>query len=245
MTKWIKTKDGSYTLEKEDIQETYHSKSGAWSECQSVFLQPFLDYSPLAKNKTWRVLDVGFGLGLNWLCYVNFYLHRCTPAMKDEVSESIQEQGNEISKYHMEIISIENDPKLLELSMQPSQLGDYPVYKQSFELLDTLKQKKQVQSEFISAKIFMRDAKETLRKLSQEKQKFDIVLQDPFSPKKNPECWDREYFELLAKCCKVGTVLLTYSVAGDVRQNMEHVGFFVRKIPGFGGKREQLIAEFQ
>ena len=125
MKNWIKTKDGSYTLEKKEIKETYHSESGAWSECQNVFLQPFLDYSPLAKNKKWRVLDVGFGLGLNWLCYVNFFLHRCTPVLSEDLSES-EKKNIPTDEYQMEIFSIEIDSTLLDLPLTPERLGDYP-----------------------------------------------------------------------------------------------------------------------
>ena len=133
----------------------------------------------------------------------------------------------------------------MDLPLTPERLGDYPVYSQSFDLLNLLKEKKTFQTDVISAQLQLGDAKSILHDLIQKEQKFDVILQDPFSPKKNPECWDLAYFELLSKCCHKETMLMTYSVASDVRRNMEKVGFDVRKLPGFGGKREQLIAEFQ
>lgn len=245
MPKWIRTKDGSYTLWHEAIDELYHSRSGAWSACQNVFLRPFIDYSALSRGKKWAVLDLGFGIGMNWLCYVDFFLHRCTPTLfygDEEMDKKIRDLERQ---KHIEIISIEIDAKLLTVSMTPRRLGHYPIYNKAFELLKRLKKDKFVEAEHITARLLVGDAVNSLQTLAKEGWKFDIVLQDPFSPRKNPECWTPEYFRLVAACCKTGTMLLTYSVATEICRILKEAGFVVRKIQGFGDKKEQLVAVFR
>ncbi len=63
----ILTDDGSLTLRHPELGELYHAKEGAWSEAQAKFILPGrlkqrLELGPV------RILDIGFGLGLNVLC---------------------------------------------------------------------------------------------------------------------------------------------------------------------------------
>lgn len=236
---WIETEDGSRTLMHEGYNETYHSKCGAWSESQSVFLRPFLERSPLSKNKNWRVLDVGFGLGYNWLSYVNSFLHRCTPLF-DNPADNGDLSGNDL----ISLVSLELEEPILEVNLNPELLGSFPAHQDAFDLLREFKKNKECQSKNVQARMIMGHAKEGLRKLVQDGFVFDVILQDPFSPQKNPECWDQEFFDLVAKCCQKDTMLLTYSVARVVCENLQKAGFSTEKTPGFGTKREQLIAKY-
>ncbi|MCB0479097.1 MAG: tRNA (5-methylaminomethyl-2-thiouridine)(34)-methyltransferase MnmD [Crocinitomicaceae bacterium] len=62
MMKVIKTSDGSTTLYREDIDETYHSRHGAVQEALHVFIENGLKKS--TKNPL-RIFEMGFGTGLN------------------------------------------------------------------------------------------------------------------------------------------------------------------------------------
>ncbi|MBF0104657.1 MAG: hypothetical protein HQM16_04955 [Deltaproteobacteria bacterium] len=238
MLQWIQTADGSCTLFSEKYQETYHSRSGAWAESQEVFLRPFLAH----QTHHWRVLDIGFGLGLNWLCYVNAFLHEARHA-----GEPAPEHPEKNAEYplRLDITSLDNDPEVLHLKCTQESLGCFPVLNRAFTLLDDLKVQKQITTDSLSARLIIGEAKEGLKELARQKQRFNVILQDPFSPKKNPDCWDENYFDLLAPCCETGCLLLTYSVAKAVRNNLERTGFTAKKIKGFGSKREQLVAIYQ
>ena len=63
----FKTEDGSHSIRIPDLDETYHSRFGAVTESQHVYirngLHPVLDH---VKAKV-RVLEVGLGTGLNVL----------------------------------------------------------------------------------------------------------------------------------------------------------------------------------
>lgn len=64
----VPTSDGSLTLLHTGLNQTYHSVNGALQEAQHVFLQQGLQYFlRQSGTATARVLEIGFGTGLNFL----------------------------------------------------------------------------------------------------------------------------------------------------------------------------------
>lgn len=218
---WLKTDDGSYTIYRKDLDEIYHSRAGALSECQHVYLKPFIEHLKNKEQTTWRVLDVGFGLGLNWLSYVSYFLEN-------------------LPGTQLEIYSIENDLTILDLPQ-----NDHQETSKAHELLQALKQFSIVEQGNIKARLIIENLDEALDEFAQRKMLFDVILFDPFAPKKNPECWTEIMFKKLAACAQPGALLSTYSVARPVCNALEQAGFVVEKRPGFGTKREHLVAFYQ
>jgi len=70
----------------------------------------------------------------------------------------------------------------------------------------------------------------------------DAWFLDGFSPQKNPQLWSQALISTLAEKSAPGATLATFSAAGHVRQKLEQAGFKVRKIKGFGRKREMITA---
>ena len=66
--KIIKTSDGSDTIFNQDLNETYHSLNGSIKESELVYIRNGLEFF-LDKKTTdsVRVLEIGFGTGLNFL----------------------------------------------------------------------------------------------------------------------------------------------------------------------------------
>lgn len=58
----VNTKDGSFTLFAEDVQQHYHSVNGALSESMHVFINLGLNNF---NNQTINILELGYGTGLN------------------------------------------------------------------------------------------------------------------------------------------------------------------------------------
>ena len=71
----------------------------------------------------------------------------------------------------------------------------------------------------------------------------DAWFLDGFAPAKNPEMWSAEVLGHVARMCAPGARAATYTVAGDVRRNLQAVGFEVAKVPGHGRKKERLEAQ--
>ena len=70
--------------------------------------------------------------------------------------------------------------------------------------------------------IILGNARETIPKI---KEKFHIIYQDAFSPKKNPLLWTREYFSDIKAICREDAILTTYSTAIATRMGLYENGF--------------------
>ena len=70
----------------------------------------------------------------------------------------------------------------------------------------------------------------------------DAWFLDGFAPAKNPEMWSAEVLGHVARMCAPGARAATYTVAGDVRRNLQAVGFEVARVPGHGRKKQRLEA---
>ena len=67
------TEDGSFTLKREDLNETYHSLDGAIGESQHVYIENGLLPASYQKNKL-RVFEFGFYL---FSCMVCPHVKKC------------------------------------------------------------------------------------------------------------------------------------------------------------------------
>ena len=72
----------------------------------------------------------------------------------------------------------------------------------------------------------------------------DAVYLDGFSPAVNPEMWSHATLQAMARHCRPGTTLATYTVAHSVREALEQIGFRVEKRQGLPPKRHRLEAVF-
>ncbi|WP_157982176.1 tRNA (5-methylaminomethyl-2-thiouridine)(34)-methyltransferase MnmD [Oceanicella sp. SM1341] len=66
----------------------------------------------------------------------------------------------------------------------------------------------------------------------------DAWFLDGFSPARNPELWSPELLAQVARHTRPGGSFATYSAAGHVRRALATAGFAVRRLPGFGRKRD-------
>ncbi|MFT4304166.1 MAG: MnmC family methyltransferase [Candidatus Woesearchaeota archaeon] len=82
------------------------------------------------------------------------------------------------------------------------------------------------------------DGEQEVKKLD----KFDICFFDPFSPKKCPELWEEKIFKEIYTHLKKPGILLTYSCARKVRENLKNVGFKVIDGPCVGRNAPATIA---
>ncbi|WED25818.1 bifunctional tRNA (5-methylaminomethyl-2-thiouridine)(34)-methyltransferase MnmD/FAD-dependent 5-carboxymethylaminomethyl-2-thiouridine(34) oxidoreductase MnmC [Vibrio sp. DW001] len=68
----------------------------------------------------------------------------------------------------------------------------------------------------------------------------DAWFLDGFAPSKNPEMWNQNLFEGMAKLAKQNCTCATFTAAGFVRRGLIEAGFAMRKVKGFGIKREMI-----
>lgn len=208
----INTEDGSVTCYNKDFGDVYHSKSGAKEEAFEKFAKPALIPFMTVPPVEIKILDVCFGLGYNSCAAIDF-VTRHMPDTK------------------LTITGLENDSDILEKTreMEPG-----------FEHYDKIRAatEKEYNAQLLNINIIKGDALETIKGLEE----FDIVFHDPFSPKKHPELWSEEFFKEIFKKLKPGGVLLTYSCAKWVRENLKEAGFTVEDGPSVGRKAPSTMA---
>lgn len=73
-------------------------------------------------------------------------------------------------------------------------------------------------------------------------QGVDAWFLDGFAPAKNPDMWCEKLFNTLSRLSKPSTTLATFTAAGSVKRGLQTAGFSIKKVPGFGRKREMLTA---
>lgn len=228
------TQDGSRTRFSNRYQQTYHSHFGAQTESQQVFLGASGTGQRLCSQRPTSVLELGFGLGLNFLLTADMALTHDCP---------------------LRYVAFENDlidiDSFLEL--------DYENQLQHAELVESLRpvfcdaeeisRSTHVQPD-CQLRLHRSDATQAERSTILESKSnspassdlFDAIYLDAFSPVSNPECWTLALFQRLHSCLKPQGKLTSYSVKGSVRRALSDAGFEVVKLPGPPGKREILQA---
>jgi tRNA 5-methylaminomethyl-2-thiouridine biosynthesis bifunctional protein len=73
----------------------------------------------------------------------------------------------------------------------------------------------------------------------------DCWFMDGFSPARNAALWDDAITDTMWLYSEPGATASTYSVAGRVRRSLQKAGFTINRLPGFGSKREMLLARKQ
>lgn len=102
------------------------------------------------------------------------------------------------------------------------------------------------QKSFVTLDLWLGDIKDTLPSLAYPKGGLiDCWFLDGFAPSKNPEMWSLALYENMAKCTKQNATLATFTAAGDVRRGLASVGFSIKKVKGYGKKREMITATFE
>ncbi len=239
-SKWgelIRTDDGSLTIRHSGIGEEYHSKQGALSESQILYLERSGFNAVLKSEKLGpkvselRVLDVGLGLGYNALSTISAWLSN--PA-----------------KTNLGLTSLEINPDLIEAlaHQQGPWMQDWSDLwlrvAGSLEKVDGRNWRADISHPLDSNlscvwRVTIGDASE---QMALDGQSFDYIWQDPFSPKKNPEMWSESWFKSLLTYSHGSTRLMTYSVARSVRDNLEASGWVWEKITAAGSKKHWLTA---
>ena len=222
--KKIITNDGSITFHNFEFDETYHSITGAEEEALKKFSEP-CKIKEMALQKEIFILDVCFGLGYN-------------------SAVAIEEILKINSECKIKIFALENDLEILKkITEIDSSLESFVFLKQIPELINNSKENVDLihlENNNIDLTIFVDDALVSIKKVP--KKSIDLVFQDPFSPKKCPELWTKDFFYDIKKTMKKSGVLATYSCAGQVRRNLKEANFIVKDGPCVGRRSPGTLA---
>ncbi len=213
----IATKDGSYTLYRDDLDEHYHSIHGARTESMHVFIQQGLRYALENKQtEPLKVLEVGLGTGYNALL---------TALHSEKVA--VEYTGIELFPVALEVHQ--------ELVAKDAFLAQHKsvyekIYQADWNVWSPVNANYKLRK--IAADIHHWDGLES----------FDLFFFDAFGFRAQEDMWTDAMYSKLHRLAAPGAVWVTYAAKGIVRRGMENAGWHVTRLPGPPGKREMLRA---
>ncbi|MFY2508048.1 bifunctional tRNA (5-methylaminomethyl-2-thiouridine)(34)-methyltransferase MnmD/FAD-dependent 5-carboxymethylaminomethyl-2-thiouridine(34) oxidoreductase MnmC [Vibrio pectenicida] len=93
----------------------------------------------------------------------------------------------------------------------------------------------------ITLDLWFGDIKDCMPKVPvNESGMIDAWFLDGFAPSKNPEMWSQTLFDGMAKLAKQDCTCATFTAAGFVRRGLIEAGFTMKKVKGFGTKRDMI-----
>ncbi len=212
--KIITTGDGSQSLFLEALNETYHSTHGAVAESRHVYLEMGLKLF-LDRKAPVRILEIGFGTGLNALLTIEFCLqhnleveyHTLEPF---PLSEEIFSQLT-----YFEAINFEHSKECF-LKMHEAENGEKLELEKNFTFTKYLKKLEDFQSEA----------------------QFNLIYFDAFAPSKQADMWTQEQMNHLFNLTANEGILTTYCAQGQFKRNLKAAGFMMEELPGPPNKKE-------
>jgi chorismate dehydratase len=219
--KLIKTDDNTETVWSEYFSEACHNLSGARDETYHNYIHGchLPDFFNL--NQPLHILDVGFGVGMGLACLIEF----------------VETNSFATTPIHYTSIELDDsfalwtlDKYLPELKLLKNNLHDLEYLRGTYKN--------------ININIFLGDGRITLPCAFDKKllPKFNIIFQDPFSPKKNPTLWTVEWFKFLKQSSLENIRLATYSASVSIRKSMVAAGWVIENHRGFGNKKSMTQA---
>lgn len=220
----LTTADGSRTALNARYGEAYGSRHGARAQAWHVFVEG----SGAATHPAPRVLEIGFGVGVN---------ARATLA------------ATAISAAPLHYLAYEFAPVSAGTLREVAVGGDaetHPAWAALCRAWDESAGRTGrntgagLDVRAAGARLEVRFGDVTAQALPQDW--ATALYLDGFSPARNPEVWTPEFVGRLAGALAPGGVLCTYSAAGHVRRSLQAAGLTVERRPGAPGKRECLRA---
>lgn len=207
--------DGSSTLFLPEMNETYHSRHGAITESQHVYIDHGLAN---CQGGNVKILEFGFGTGLNALL-----------SLRHAQKQGIKLDYTSVEKYPLseEIIHQINYGSELEMEAAWKELHRLP--------WGEIQRWEGVHSLFKYAGDF--------REVPFNPASFDLIYYDAFGPSKQAEVWQTDYLQVAFDALKTEGLLVTYCAQGQFKRNLKGLGFQVEAIKGPPGKLEMVLAK--
>ena len=207
----------------EGFDDFYHNADGGIEKKRHVFLAGNGLPARWAGRERFVILETGFGLGLNFLVTLQTW--------RRDASRCGRLHFVSIEKHPFSLADLQRAHELYpEVRDEAAELhARWPVLVPGVHRL-----------EFGGAvlTLFIAD----IKALQDLRLSADAIYLDGFAPAKNADMWTPQVLRAVSRLAAPGATAATWSVAGPVRHALEETGFAVEKRPGFGGRREMLVA---
>ncbi len=245
------------------FDDIYFSTDNGLAETDYVFLQQNnlpKRFSTLQENEIFTVAETGFGTGLNFLA--------CCALWEKTAPKTAQLHFISTEKYPLTKKAIAQVAALWpELHTHASHL--LTVYPNKIPNNQTINSAEQADfyrlhiTPHIYLTLLIGDATIGLQQLlartipatetpqptpyatdSRQWQGVDAWFLDGFAPSKNPDMWTSELFSTIKKLSYIETTIATFTAAGVVKRGLSSAGFHLKKVSGYGKKREMLTGKY-
>lgn len=203
------TEDGSFTFFSEEFGESFHSRYGAKAEAFQKFAQA-TDLAEKAEQADLVLLDVCYGLGYN-------------TAAALEVIWGVNPECR------VTVVGLELDATVPRAAISPPLIEVWSPQVQ--QVLHAIAQQHSYTRPTLTATLLIGDARQTIQTLVQKNFQADAIFFDPFSPRRCPQLWTVEFFQLVTRCLSPVGKLATYSRSASVRSAMLAAGLQIGTIP--------------
>ncbi|MEH6386541.1 MAG: bifunctional tRNA (5-methylaminomethyl-2-thiouridine)(34)-methyltransferase MnmD/FAD-dependent 5-carboxymethylaminomethyl-2-thiouridine(34) oxidoreductase MnmC [Pseudomonas profundi] len=214
-----------------EFDDVYFSRESGLEETRHVFLQHNAlpeRWAQLSDTSRFCIAETGFGTGLNFLCAWQLW-------------DSLAPAGARLHFVSTERFPLSLTDMQRALALWPelgfwsaqmlAQYSDLATGWQHFSLADGR----------VTLTLLVGDLLETLPQLEAS---VDAWFLDGFAPAKNPDMWQQPLYDQMARLSTSGATVATFTSVGAVRRGLQAAGFEMRKVKGFGRKREMLAGAF-
>ncbi|HET7838053.1 MAG TPA: tRNA (5-methylaminomethyl-2-thiouridine)(34)-methyltransferase MnmD, partial [Variovorax sp.] len=211
------------------FDDIYHSESGAPAQARHVFLGGCGLPAAWAEAPQWRILETGFGFGLNFLTtwqawrrdpqrprLLHFVSIEAFPVSRDDLLRAAQAYPDLL-------------PQAVQLASQWHGLlpGFHRLWFDAGQVLLTL---------------CIGDVQPMLRA---QRFEADSLFLDGFSPQRNPAMWSADTLKAVSRFARRGTRVATWTIARAVCDALAQCGFQLTRAPGMPPKRDCLQGVFE
>lgn len=223
-----------------EFKDIYFSNQNGLEESKHVFF----DGNSLNKrffsheSSHFVIAETGFGTGLNFLLTAHLFLQFLQE--KDAKSELSRLYFITTEKFPIEKTqlrqALQHWPEFQYLSEQL--LVQYPFLTPGCHRLTFANGQ-------IILDLWLGDVHNTFKELPIYPHGLvDAWYLDGFAPSKNPDMWQNSLFEEMARLSKYDSTFATFTAAGIVKRGLRQNGFVVKKVQGFGKKRDMLTGYY-
>ncbi|MEI7366878.1 bifunctional tRNA (5-methylaminomethyl-2-thiouridine)(34)-methyltransferase MnmD/FAD-dependent 5-carboxymethylaminomethyl-2-thiouridine(34) oxidoreductase MnmC [Pectobacterium sp. 1950-15] len=219
----------------QQFDDVYFSNQDGLAETRYVFLKgnQFPERFATHPRTACVVAETGFGTGLNFLTLWQAFA-------------SFRQQQPQATLRHLHFISFEKFPlRQHDLAAAHAQWPELAAFadelREQWPLPLPGCHRLILAQGAITLDLWFGDVNTLLPELDDtQNHQVDAWFLDGFAPSKNPDMWTDNLFQAMARLCRKEGTFATFTAAGFVRRGLQQAGFQVRKIKGFGQKREML-----
>ncbi|TDR75231.1 tRNA 5-methylaminomethyl-2-thiouridine biosynthesis bifunctional protein [Photobacterium lutimaris] len=218
-----------------DFDDVYFSNANGLEETRYVFLHQngLPSRWESFDRRRFVVAETGFGTGLNFLAVWQWFkaFRQANPDASTKELHFISFEKFPVTKDDL-IKAHQSWPELADLASQLH--AHYPPAVADCHRIV-------LEDGMITLDLWFGDIKDCMPQVWTNNDGIvDAWFLDGFAPSKNPEMWNQDLFNGMAKLARVGCSTATFTAAGFVRRGLIEAGFDMKKVKGFGTKRDML-----